>query len=104
MQNVLRNVWYAAAWSCDLIVGKMVDRTILDVRVVLFRSAAGKPAALSNMCPHRFVPLSMGKLCNGGSAIECAYHGLRFDASGACVANTGQLRPHLQRVWISAVS
>ena len=65
----------------------MIDRTILDQRVVLFRTPTGKPAALRNMCPHRFVPLSMGKLRDAGSGIECAYHGLRFDASGACIGN-----------------
>lgn len=31
------------------------------------------------------MPLSAGKLC--GNAIRCAYHGLEFDGSGACVKN-----------------
>lgn len=87
MDDVLRNIWYAAAWSVELTDGAMIDRTLLDERVVLFRSADGKPVALSNMCPHRFVPLSMGKLCDRGDTVECAYHGLRFDTSGACIAN-----------------
>jgi vanillate O-demethylase monooxygenase subunit len=29
----------------------------------------------------------MGKLCDGGDALQCPYHGLRFDAEGKCVHN-----------------
>lgn len=85
MDNVLRNTWYVAAWASELSEGTLLDRTLLGERIVLYRSHDGSPAALVNRCPHRFVPLSMGKLCDDGKAIECAYHGLRFDGSGKCV-------------------
>ena len=42
-------------------------------------------AALQDRCPHRFAPLSYGKL--DGGVIECCYHGLCYDSSGACVSN-----------------
>jgi vanillate O-demethylase monooxygenase subunit len=29
----------------------------------------------------------MGQLCDGGASVQCPYHGLRFDGSGACVHN-----------------
>src|SRR5689334_15975240 len=86
MKNVLRNSWYCAAWGSELDVGAMIDRTILDERIVLFRDEDGEGVALSNRCPHRFAPLSMGKIVEGG-AIECVYHGLRFNAQGSCVLN-----------------
>jgi phenylpropionate dioxygenase-like ring-hydroxylating dioxygenase large terminal subunit len=38
-------------------------------------------------CPHRNVPLSLGRLRDG--LLECAYHGWRFDGSGACRAIPG---------------
>ena len=38
-------------------------------------------------CPHRNVPLSLGRLREG--LLECRYHGWRFDASGACRAIPG---------------
>lgn len=51
---------------------------------VLFRDADGIARALENRCPHRRVPLSLGKLIDG--AIRCAYHGWTFDGdSGACI-------------------
>jgi phenylpropionate dioxygenase-like ring-hydroxylating dioxygenase large terminal subunit len=82
----LRNAWYVAAWSDDLADGQLLPRTILKQPVVLYRKADGKVAALEDRCPHRFAPLHMGKIVNG-DAVQCPYHGLEFDASGACVLN-----------------
>lgn len=77
--------WYVAAWDNEISASKPLARTLLDERVVLFRDAEGKPVALADRCPHRFAPLSMGTLCEG--AIQCAYHGLRFDGNGKCSHN-----------------
>jgi phenylpropionate dioxygenase-like ring-hydroxylating dioxygenase large terminal subunit len=82
----LRNAWYVAAWSDDLGEGKLVARTIMDEPIVLYRKADGAVAAIEDRCAHRFAPLSMGKIV-GGDRIQCAYHGLEFDGSGACVRN-----------------
>lgn len=49
--------------------------------MVVFRGAAGV-GALVDRCPHRNVPLSLGKVKEG--QIECAYHGWRFDTGGVC--------------------
>lgn len=81
----LRNCWYLASWGTDLEPGKPMARTILDTPVVLFRNEEGVPQALFDRCPHRFAPLSIGKVANG--IITCGYHGLGFDGSGACALN-----------------
>jgi phenylpropionate dioxygenase-like ring-hydroxylating dioxygenase large terminal subunit len=78
----LRNGWYAAAWSEELGTAP-VARTILGEAVVLFRGASGTPAALADRCCHRAAPLSRGEVV--GETLRCGYHGLRFDAAGACV-------------------
>ncbi|MFN3891575.1 MAG: Rieske 2Fe-2S domain-containing protein [Beijerinckiaceae bacterium] len=80
----LRNAWYVAALSGE-VADKPFERTLLGEPVVLFRGSGGRVVALQDRCPHRFVPLSRGRIC--GDEIECGYHGLRFDAEGACVAN-----------------
>lgn len=80
----LRNSWYCAGWSAELDDGP-VGRTLLGDYVVLYRSEAGQAIALSGRCPHRFAPLDRGKVC--GSTIACPYHGLEFDAEGACIRN-----------------
>jgi phenylpropionate dioxygenase-like ring-hydroxylating dioxygenase large terminal subunit len=81
----LRNTWYVAARS-EEVTDQLFPRTLLDVPVVLFRDSAGQVRALLDRCPHRFAPLSMGQL-RDDDTIECRYHGLCFDLSGACVFN-----------------
>ena len=82
----LRNAWYVAAWSDDLVEGQLLARTILKEPIVLFRKSDGNVAALQDRCPHRFAPLHMGKVVDG-DRVQCPYHGLEFNASGACVLN-----------------
>jgi vanillate O-demethylase monooxygenase subunit len=80
----LHDIWYFAAWSAD-VTQKPLGRHIIDQPVVLFRTSDGELAALRNVCPHRFTPLSMGNVV--GDTIECLYHGLRFAPTGQCVHN-----------------
>jgi phenylpropionate dioxygenase-like ring-hydroxylating dioxygenase large terminal subunit len=81
----LMNAWYVAAFSDEIKVGKVLARTLVGLPVVLYRDDARKIVALDDRCPHRFAPLSRGRVVDG--AIECPYHGLRFGSSGACVMN-----------------
>lgn len=81
----LRNAWYVAAWSRELNNEAVVERTLLGESIALFRDSQGQCAAVGNRCPHRFAPLAAGKI--RGDAIECPYHGLRFDRTGQCVHN-----------------
>src|SRR6202171_1850500 len=82
----LRNAWYVAAWSDRVGDGQLVPRTIMDEPIVLYRKADGAVAAIGDRCAHRFAPLRMGKIV-GGDRIQCPYHGLEYDGSGACVRN-----------------
>jgi phenylpropionate dioxygenase-like ring-hydroxylating dioxygenase large terminal subunit len=50
----------------------------------------------SDLCPHRLAPLSEGRLETDG-AIQCSYHGWRFDAAGKTA-----LIPQLEKVDPSA--
>jgi vanillate O-demethylase monooxygenase subunit len=80
----LRNAWYAAAWS-EEVNRSLFQRKMLNESVLLYRTQAGQAVAMSNVCPHRFAPLHLGKLV--GDAVECPYHGLQFDCTGSCVDN-----------------
>lgn len=80
----LKNAWYAAAWS-NTVERQLQTRTLLDEPILLYRKEDGAPVAMLDRCPHRFAPLHMGKLV--GDVVECGYHGLQFDCSGACVSN-----------------
>jgi vanillate O-demethylase monooxygenase subunit len=82
----LRNAWYCAGWADQLPDGGVLGLTILKEPVVVYREGNGSVSALEDRCPHRFAPLSMGKVL-GGNRLQCPYHGLEFDRSGACVRN-----------------
>jgi phenylpropionate dioxygenase-like ring-hydroxylating dioxygenase large terminal subunit len=92
----LKNAWYVAAWDHE--VGRsLTPTTILGEPVVLYRTSASKPAALEDACPHRKLPLSMGRL--KGDDVECGYHGLTFDRTGTCTRVPGAEKiPHVARV------
>src|SRR5437773_5344040 len=55
-----RDYWYPVIWSRSL-GRKPLAFTLLGEKVMLVRDAEGKPRALVNRCPHRGVPLSLGR-------------------------------------------
>ena len=83
----IRNAWYVAAWG-DEIGTTPLARRICNEPVVLYRDQQNRAAALLDMCCHRGAPLHIGKVVERG--LECGYHGLIFDRSGACVHVPGQ--------------
>ena len=85
----LRNAWYVAALPEELGNGPL-GRVFLGESVVLYRGATGRATALEDRCCHRALPLSMGRVVE--DRIQCGYHGLEFDAAGACVKVPGQAR------------
>jgi phenylpropionate dioxygenase-like ring-hydroxylating dioxygenase large terminal subunit len=85
----LRNAWYVAAMSAEVAQG-LVPFTILAERIVAYRKANSDPVAFEDACPHRKLPLSMGR--RAGDDIVCGYHGLTFDDAGRCIASPTQSR------------
>lgn len=83
----LREWWYVACLSEELVRGPMA-RTVLGVPIVLFRDRRGVAGALLDRCPHRNVPLSMGRVTRAG-VLECGYHGWCFDTDGTCTSVPG---------------
>lgn len=89
MQPYVLNTWYPLTWS------RNVDRslsahTVIERPVVVYRTGDGRVVAMEDACPHRLLPLSMGKL--KGDAIECGYHGMTYDCTGRCIRVPGQDR------------
>jgi vanillate O-demethylase monooxygenase subunit len=80
-RNFPLNAWYSAAWDSEL-KHELLARTITGIKMVLYRSLDGEAIALQDACWHRLVPLSMGKLI--GDDVQCAYHGIRYNAQGRC--------------------
>jgi phenylpropionate dioxygenase-like ring-hydroxylating dioxygenase large terminal subunit len=72
--------WYPIALSREVADGPIAAK-LLDELLVAYR--LGDQVVVANdLCPHRGVPLSMGK--HDGEGVACAYHGLRFGRDGRC--------------------
>ena len=84
----IRNAWYVAAWTHEIEPGRIHARTIIDQPLVLYATSDGSIVALEDRCPHRFAPLSLGRL--EGDALRCMYHGLKFAPDGKCIEIPGQ--------------
>lgn len=82
--SFIRNAWYVAALTEEL-GAEMLPRTLLGDPVIFYRQPDGTAAALLDLCPHRFAPLSMGIIKDGH--VQCPYHGLEFDGTGRCTLN-----------------
>lgn len=78
--------WYVACLSSEL-RRKPLARTLLGTPLAVFRDGSGRPGAVLDRCPHRNVPLSLGRLRDG--LLQCRYHGWSFDGSGRCRAVPG---------------
>jgi vanillate O-demethylase monooxygenase subunit len=78
--KILARHWFpiAAAASVDAAPARA---TLLDVDLVVYR-LGGAIRVAHDRCPHRGVPLSLGRV--EGDHLVCAYHGLHFSADGQC--------------------
>ena len=84
------NIWYAAESSENVDEEPVLVR-MLGRDFVLFRDAEGRPACLSNVCPHRGSSLARGK-CEDGQ-ISCPFHGWTFNHEGGCTKIPSQENP-----------
>ncbi|MDQ6419130.1 aromatic ring-hydroxylating dioxygenase subunit alpha [Paenibacillus sp. LHD-117] len=80
LDPVLVNEWHPVMFSSRL-EDRPLQVELLGERVVVFRTSRGVHA-LKDLCIHRGVPLSLGKV--RGDEIVCAYHGWTYDACGTC--------------------
>jgi phenylpropionate dioxygenase-like ring-hydroxylating dioxygenase large terminal subunit len=85
----LARQWYPIALAREVTDAPRAV-TLLDAPLVMYR-IDGNIVLADDLCPHRGVPLSLGR--HTGTAIACAYHGLQFGANGRCVHIPAQ--PHL---------
>ena len=78
--KILASHWHPIALIREVGAGPFKAK-LLDTPLVIYRSG-GELIVANDICPHRGVPLSMGK--HDGAGIVCAYHGLHFGEGGKC--------------------
>jgi phenylpropionate dioxygenase-like ring-hydroxylating dioxygenase large terminal subunit len=79
---MIPNQWYVILESNQVKPGKPVGVTRMGEKLVLWRDERGQVTCMADLCPHRGVALSIGKLI--GVCVECPFHGFQFDTSGRC--------------------
>lgn len=72
--------WFRVAFSDEVRALHAVN--YLGSKILLFRDENGIIRATGATCPHLGADLSRGRLVDG--AVECPFHGWKFDGSGAC--------------------
>jgi phenylpropionate dioxygenase-like ring-hydroxylating dioxygenase large terminal subunit len=97
----LWDFWYPALRSNEVSGKRLTKAMLLEVPLVLGRTSEGKAFAMRDSCPHRGIPLSYGHF--DGQAVECCYHGWRFDACTArCIeipSLTNQDKLKVERIF-----
>lgn len=76
--------WYPVAFEDDIDKKTPYRFTLLNIPLVIWwdpNASAWK--VLEDICPHRLVPLSEGRI-NQRGLLECGYHGWEFSGSGKC--------------------
>ena len=83
--HYILNAWYVAGFSDEFNTNDLKGHKICEKPIVTWRTDEGNIVAYDNRCMHKRMPLSEGRIMPDGT-LECAYHGLCYDASGKCVA------------------
>jgi vanillate O-demethylase monooxygenase subunit len=76
-----RAMWHPVAFAADVTDSPLAVR-LLDEPLVVVR-LGDTVVAFKDLCIHRGTALSLGTVIYG--ELQCAYHGWKFDSSGACV-------------------
>jgi phenylpropionate dioxygenase-like ring-hydroxylating dioxygenase large terminal subunit len=85
MGALLRQYWLPALMTTELPAadGPPVRVRLLGENLIAFRATSGRIGLIQNHCPHRGASLFFGR--NEEEGLRCAYHGWKFDCTGACV-------------------
>ena len=82
--ELLRRYWFPIVPASEITAAKPQKRVrMLGENLVLYRTLTGTYGLVPEACPHRGTSLAYGFVDEDG--IRCAYHGWKFDTSGACV-------------------
>jgi phthalate 4,5-dioxygenase len=83
--RLFRRYWLPALLASEIPEpdGAPVRVRMLGEDLLAFRDSSGRAALVDAFCAHRRAPLFFGR--NEADGIRCAYHGWKFDLTGACV-------------------
>lgn len=77
--------WFAVAYSDELAPGAVQSVRYFGEDLVLYRTEGGDAVLMGAYCPHLGAHRGKGGHVVG-EALQCPFHGWRFDKRGACVS------------------
>jgi phenylpropionate dioxygenase-like ring-hydroxylating dioxygenase large terminal subunit len=96
--QVMRRSWQPVALGSDVPPGGILSYRLFDTDLLVARFSSGLLAA-EDACPHKGARLSRGRICDG--ALQCPYHGWRFNGRGECVNIPSLLDPPADKLSLS---
>lgn len=93
--------WYFVGQASEIAPGAVLERSLLDRQLVIFRTRSGRLAAIDAYCPHMGAHFAHGGTVEG-ETLRCPFHGFCFDGDGRCVATGYGSEPPRKanvRVW-----
>ena len=85
MGELIREYWIPCLLSTELPSPDCPPLRVMLLceRLIAFRDSQGRVGLLEEACPHRGTSLFLAH--NESSGLRCAYHGWKFDVTGACL-------------------
>ena len=78
----LRTFWQPVLHSHELKINQARSLRILGQNLTIYRGASGQVHIVGARCPHRAVPLGLGRV--EGEELRCFYHGWKYNGAGQC--------------------
>jgi 5,5'-dehydrodivanillate O-demethylase len=85
----MRTFWHPVYRSSDIADGRAAPIRIMNEDFTLYRGETGTVHLVAPRCAHRGTKLSVGWV--EGDCIRCFYHGWKYDRSGQCVDQPGEV-------------
>jgi nitrite reductase/ring-hydroxylating ferredoxin subunit len=81
--KAFENQWYVTGLAEEVRKGKKRAVKLFGQDIVVWRKKDGSLGAIDARCPHMGASLAVGRVVD--DAVECPYHGFRYDDTGQCI-------------------
>lgn len=82
-EKPFENQWYVIALAEEVRAGRKIPVTLYGQELAVWRHKNGDLSAIDARCPHMGASLAVGRVVD--DAVECPYHGFRYNSAGECV-------------------
>ena len=89
-QHLLNHKWYVIGKTSDFPIDMTKKIVINDVPITIWRDKDYNFAGISDVCRHRGVSLSKGRIDKHTNCVVCPYHTFKYNKKGRMVQSPGQ--------------